>query len=79
MSLAMILNLFIVSQSAACHILSKGFLNNYYLIIEKFKSIFSRHGIPDQVISDNGPQYASLEFKEFIKVYKCKHITSYPR
>ena len=28
-------------------------------IIEKIKSIFSRHGIPDRLISDNGRQYVS--------------------
>ena len=32
-------------------------------IIEKIKSIFSRHGIPDRLISDNGRQYVSEEFK----------------
>ena len=58
-------------------LLEKG--ENSGRIIEKLKSIFSKHGIPDQVISANGPQYASLEFKEFTKVYKFKHITSSPR
>ena len=58
-------------------LLEKG--ENAGRIIEKLKSIFSRHGISDQVISDNGPQYASLKFKEFTKVYKFKHITSSPR
>ena len=58
-------------------LLEKG--ENSGRIIEKLKSIFSRHGIPDQVISDNDPQYASLEFKEFTKMYKFKHITSSPR
>jgi len=27
----------------------------------------SRHGIPDELISDNGPQYSSQEFKDFAK------------
>ena len=58
-------------------LLEKG--ENSGRIIEKLKSIFSRHGILDQVISDNDPQYASLEFKEFTKEYKFKHITSSPR
>lgn len=34
-------------------------------IIVAMKSIFARHGILDLVISDNGSQYASSEFKEF--------------
>ena len=31
-------------------------------IIRALKSIFARHGIPEQVRSDNGPQYDSAEF-----------------
>ena len=27
--------------------------------------IFSRHGIPERLISDNGPQYSSREFADF--------------
>ena len=34
-------------------------------IINVLKSIFARHGIPQNVISDNGRQYTSSEFKEF--------------
>ena len=30
----------------------------------QMKKIFARQGVPDVVISDNGPQYASKEFKE---------------
>ena len=29
------------------------------------KAVFSQHGIPEILRSDNGPQYASQEFKEF--------------
>ena len=47
-------------------------------IIEKIKSIFSRHGIPDRLISDNGRQYVSEEFKRFAEKYKFQHITSSP-
>ena len=36
-------------------------------VIEKLKMQFSRHGIPEVVISDNGPQYASTEFAKFAK------------
>lgn len=34
-------------------------------VIKKLKAHFARQGIPDIVISDNGPQYASLEFQHF--------------
>ncbi|CAM1296134.1 Uncharacterised protein r2_g539 [Pycnogonum litorale] len=48
-------------------------------VINCMKSIFARHGIPDLVVSDNGPQYASEEFASFAKTYSFTHITSSPR
>lgn len=47
-------------------------------IIKALKEIFSRHGIPEVVRSDNGPQYISDLFREFAKVYQVQHITSSP-
>ena len=47
--------------------------------IESFKSILCVHGIPDCIISDNGPQFASREFAEFAKDYCFIHVTSSPR
>ena len=40
---------------------------------------FSRHGIPEIVISDKGPQYYSVEFTKFAKDWHFQHITSSPR
>ena len=47
--------------------------------INSTKSIFACHGIPDVVVSDNGPQFSSIEFKEFAKDYGFTHATSSPR
>ncbi|XP_052396170.1 uncharacterized protein K02A2.6-like [Carassius gibelio] len=47
-------------------------------IIRKLKSHFARHGIPDMVISDNGPQYVSEDFKRFSRQWEFKHKTSSP-
>ena len=44
-------------------------------VIAALKSIFSRHGVPSVLVSDNGPQY---EMKEFAEDYCFKHITSSP-
>ena len=43
------------------------------------KSQFARYGIPDELISDNGPQYSSLAFKEFSNNYGFVHTTSSPK
>ena len=47
-------------------------------IVSHLKSIFSRYGIPERLISDNGPQYASAEFADFARKYGFDHITSSP-
>jgi transposase InsO family protein len=48
-------------------------------VISKTKSIFSRHGILDEVLSDNGPQYSSQEYQQFAKDYDFTHTTISPR
>ena len=48
-------------------------------IIRELKRIFSRHGIPEVIMSDNRPQYASLEFIKFTREYEIRHITNSPR
>ncbi|XP_031568582.1 uncharacterized protein K02A2.6-like [Actinia tenebrosa] len=40
--------------------------------------LFAMHGIPETVVSDNGPQYACQEFKEFAKDWGFQHVTSSP-
>lgn len=47
-------------------------------VILKLKAHFARHGIPDTVMSDNGPQFTAKEFKEFSLCYQFEHKTSYP-
>ncbi len=48
-------------------------------VIQALKTIYARHGIPDEVRSDNGPQYHSKEFAQFAKEWGFKHTTSSPR
>ena len=40
--------------------------------------LFSRYGFPDQVVSDNGPQFTSQEFSEFLRSCGVKHLRSAP-
>ena len=44
-------------------------------VINKTKSIFARHGIPETVISDNGPQFTSESYETFAKQYEFEHKT----
>ncbi len=39
-------------------------LNNLTAVTHT-KSVFARHGIPETVVSDNGPQYTSELYAEF--------------
>lgn len=47
-------------------------------IINEFKKVFARYGIPSVLRSDNGPQFNNLTFKQFATGYNFKHVTSSP-
>lgn len=47
-------------------------------VITHIKCIFARHGIPEEVLSDNGPQYSSSLFKKFSNEWGFVHKTSSP-
>ena len=46
--------------------------------VEVLRDLFARFGIPEQIVSDNGPQFVSEEFQAFIKSNGICHITSAP-
>ena len=46
--------------------------------VRKLKAQFARHGIPDIVVSDNGPQFSSEKFNQFADVWGFEHRTSSP-
>ena len=48
-------------------------------VIRHLKNHFARHGLPDVVMSDNGPPFQSAEFKAFAVAWEFNHITSSPR
>ena len=47
-------------------------------IIRFLKQQFSRHGIPNVLVTDNGPQFSSSEFTTFSSTWEFKHVTSSP-
>ena len=48
----------------------------FYILNGTFNSLFSRHGIPEMVCFDNGPQYDAAEFAKFAKDWEFKHVTT---
>ena len=46
------------------------------VIIDKMRSTFASHGLPEIVVSDNGSNFVSSEFKSFLQKNGIKHITS---
>ena len=46
------------------------------VVVQELKRQFGVHGIPAEVVSDNGPQFSSSEFQEFAKEYGFKNVTS---
>ena len=46
--------------------------------ILKLQQIFSTHGLPEQIVSDNGPAFTSHEFKDYMKQCGIHHIRTSP-
>ena len=47
-------------------------------MVKKTKSIFARFGIPQVLVSDNGPQFVSKEFSSFMEQWGVDHVVSSP-
>ena len=46
--------------------------------IQQLRMIFSRFGLPETLVSDNGPQFASEDFRSFCKLNGIHHILVAP-
>ena len=47
-------------------------------VIQHCKNIFSRHGIPKEVVKDDGSQFDSNAVRRLSKDYQFHHVTSSP-
>ncbi|XP_054769307.2 uncharacterized protein K02A2.6-like [Lytechinus pictus] len=47
-------------------------------VVRITKNIFSEQGIPLKIVSDNGPQFSSREYKSFTDQWNIQHVTSSP-
>ena len=47
-------------------------------VVKCMKNIFAVHGIPETVQSDNGPQYTSMEYRDFARTWGFDITTSSP-
>ena len=47
-------------------------------VTKALKIMYARYGVPDTVVTDNGPQFASQEFSSFAKTWGFVHTTSSP-
>lgn len=48
-------------------------------VIDSLEEIFSRHGLPATLKSDNGPQFKSDEFKSFCEENGIRHLKTTPK
>ena len=50
---------------------------NTKIVLDALKDKFSDFGIPETIISNNGPCYKSQEFRGFCTKFEIKHVTSF--
>ena len=45
---------------------------------DELRRLFATYGLPEQLVTDNGPQFVSQEFSSFMKSNGIKHIKTSP-
>ena len=48
-------------------------------IVHELEHLFCMVGIPNSIVSDNGTQFMSDRFKQFVRKWDIQHITSAPK
>ena len=51
---------------------------NAVTTIQQLRTLFSRFGVPESIVSDNGPQFASAEFRRFCELNGIRHFLIAP-
>ena len=46
--------------------------------LDALRTLFAAYGLPEQLVSDNGPQFTSVEFEQCMKLNGIKHIKVAP-
>ena len=49
------------------------------VLVQEMKAVFPELGVPNIIVSDGGPQYTSVELKDFTKHWHIEHGVSSPR
>ncbi|XP_026534935.1 uncharacterized protein K02A2.6-like, partial [Notechis scutatus] len=47
-------------------------------VIKELNKLFSTHGLPDVIVSDNGPQFTALPFEKFLAEQGIRHALTAP-
>ena len=47
-------------------------------VSKALKIMFAMYGVPNELVTDNGPQFSSAEFTTFAQSWGLNHITSSP-
>ena len=53
--------------------------SNSRAIVEILEELFCTLGVPNTIVSDNGPQFVSEEVRNFLRKWDIQHVTSSPR
>ena len=49
-----------------------------FTTIQQLRQLFAQFGIPDSIVSDNGPQFTAAEFQEFCRSNDIRHTRVAP-
>ena len=46
--------------------------------VQRLPTLFSNFGVPESIITDNGPQFAAVEFQSFCRENGIRHVLIAP-